>query len=402
MSTVRSHPAGFLVSPVEAELAAEGPHLFFVLGALFGALVLVEWVVFVRFGWTGAVPPVMWHAHEMVYGFAAVGFAGILSAWVPGWSGAPQIRRTRLVLLAGIWLLGRAAMAVSGLLPAWLAAVIDLSFFPALAALVLLPHLAARPERNLPLLGLVVLFWFGNLAMHAEAFGGTFAIAERGARVGIDAYLLLIAIVCGHAVPDATNRFLVGRGSRPVPRRMPVLDSLAVAGLLIYLIGDSVTGMSHSTSAAALAAGGLNAIRLCCWRGYRVLNAPSLLILHLGYLWMVIGLLLEAAVPLTDGVADMAAIHSLTAGAIGTMLLAAIAHESMIHRGGGPHAGPVVLAACGLVSVAAFLRVAALFVPGAFVTLVISSGAIWSLGFFCLAAGYVIPGVAALGHRCEI
>jgi uncharacterized protein involved in response to NO len=386
------------VSRAEAAFADSGPHVFFVLAALFGALVLAEWVVTVRLDWAGAVPPVMWHAHELVYGFATAGFAGVACAWVPRWSGAPRVDVARIYFLSGVWLLGRTLTAVAALLPAWLVTVVDLSFLPALAALVVIPHLTTRPKRNLPLLTLIVVLWLGDLAMHTEAFGGTFALAERGARIGIDAYLLLIAFLGGHAIPDATNRLFAVRALPLKVRPMLMLDGLAITALVVYLISDGIAGMSPLTSAAALAAGGLNGARLLRWHGLRTITAPAVAILHLGYLWLVVGLLLEAAVPVTNGVADMAAIHALT-GAIGMMLLAAIAHESMVHSGSSAPAAKLVLAAYGLVSSAVVLRVAALFVPGGFVNLIIASGAAWSLGFLCLLASYAAPSFAFSSSR---
>ncbi len=399
MSTIESRTTSIRVSGAETALAARGPHFFFVLAALFSAAVLAEWVIAERLGWTAAVPPTMWHAHEMVYGFAAAGLAGIVIAWVPRWARARQVSTSRLTLLLGIWLLGRAAMAVGGLLPPWLPAALDLSFLPGLAALVVVPHIAGRPERTLPLLALLAALWLGNLAMHAEVFGGTFAAAERGARIGIDAYLLLIAIVCGYAIPDATNRYLAARGAKARVRPAWLLDNLAIITLMLYAVSDAIAGTSHATSAAGLTAGIVNAVRLACWRGDRVLTAPAAAILHVGYLWLVVGLLLEGAVPLTNGVADMAAVHALSAGAIGTMLLAAIAHESMVHGGASGRGEAAVLAAYGLVSVAVVLRIAALFVPGAFVELIIASGAVWSLGFLCLLASYVTPILVSFGAR---
>jgi uncharacterized protein involved in response to NO len=386
------------ISRAEVALADSGPHVFFVFAALFGALVLAEWVVTVRLDWANAVPPVMWHAHELVYGFATAGLAGVICAWVPRWSGAPPVAAARVYLLSGVWLLGRTVIAVSALLPAWLVAAVDLSFLPALTALAVIPHLTARPKRNLPLLVLIAALWLADLAMHTEAFGGTFALAERGARIGIGVYLLLIAFVGGHAIPDATNRLFAERGSPLKIRSMPLLDNLAIAALLVYVVSDGIAGMSHATSAAALVAGVLNGARLLRWHGLRTVTAPAVAVLHLGYLWLVVGLLLEAAVPVTNGVADMAAIHAFT-GAIGTMLLAAIAHESMVHGGGSALAEKSVFAAYGLVSIAVVLRVAALFVPGGFINLIIASGAAWSLGFLCLLASYVAPSVAVSSTR---
>src|SRR5215469_10965374 len=113
-----------------------------------------------------------------------------------------------------------------------------LSFLPALAALVVIPHLTARPKRNLPLLALIAVLWLGDLAMHAETFGGTFALAEQGGRIGSGAYLLLIAVLGGHAIPDATNRLFAERGSPLEVRPMPLLDNLAIAALLVYVVSE--------------------------------------------------------------------------------------------------------------------------------------------------------------------
>jgi len=71
------------------------------------------------------------------------------------------------------------------------------------------------------------------------------------------------------------------------------------------------------------------------------------------------------------------------------MLLAAISHESLAHGRHGTVAGPVMIAAYALVSLAVILRVAALFVPGGFVDLIIASGAVWALGFLCLLVTYL-------------
>jgi uncharacterized protein involved in response to NO len=61
----------------------------------------------------------------------------------------------------------------------------------------------------------------------------------------------------------------------------------------------------------------------------------------------------------------------------------------LAHHGRAPVAGPIMVAAYGLVSLAAILRVAALFVPGAFIVLVIGSGVVWAFGFAVFLAGYL-------------
>src|SRR5580700_10028601 len=103
--------------PPEAGLAVSGPQAFFLLASLYGALVLVLWVLVFRLQSEEAVPPIMWHAHEMIYGFATAAAAGLLIAQVPSWSGAAPISAARMIGLVVIWILGRLVMAGSGALP---------------------------------------------------------------------------------------------------------------------------------------------------------------------------------------------------------------------------------------------------------------------------------------------
>src|SRR5437764_9019493 len=80
----------------------------FLLVALHGAVAVPVWVAVVL-GWL-SLPvevAVSWHAHQMVYGFAAAGLAGFLLTAVPSWTGAPARRGIPLVMLAALWFAGR-------------------------------------------------------------------------------------------------------------------------------------------------------------------------------------------------------------------------------------------------------------------------------------------------------
>jgi uncharacterized protein involved in response to NO len=341
----------------------------------------------------------MWHAHEMVYGFAAAGLAGILAALVPNWSGRTAASCWRMGFLAALWLAGRIAMMAAGFLPTWMMAAIDLAFLPTFAALIISPVAAARPARSIPLWALFLALFAGNAAMHDDALGGgTYAIAERGARIGLDVYLPLLTAIGGRAIPYLTACFFKSRGLRLKPHASPLLETLAIVSVAAYLAVDAVAGMSTATSIVASAAAVVGGIRLWLWRGYRVTSAPSLMMLHVGYLWMVLGFLLEAVAPVMGGVADMAAIHVLTAGAIGTVLLTVMTRDSLIHRRLDLAGGRRIMTAYALVTLAAVLRVVALFVPGAFINVVIASGVVWALGFLVLLTN-CLPILGTVPHR---
>ena len=94
----------------------------------------------------------------------------------------------------------------------------------------------------------------------------------------------------------------------------------------------SVTGVGLATwvaSAPAPVAGGLltaagllHLARLARWRGWRTLAEPLLTILHVGYLWLAIGLGLLGVSLLGEWVSEAMALHVLTIGAMASMTLA--------------------------------------------------------------------------------
>ena len=87
------------------------------------------------------VPPMLWHAHEMLFGFVASAIAGFLLTAVPSWTGEKGFAGRPLMILAGIWLAPRLLIATSELWPAFLIGLVDLAFIPALIALVARPLL---------------------------------------------------------------------------------------------------------------------------------------------------------------------------------------------------------------------------------------------------------------------
>lgn len=354
---------------------------FFLLVGLHGALFIPMWVAVVL-GWF-SLPvgmEVSWHAHQMVYGFAAAGLAGFLLTAVPSWTGEPARRGTPLVILAAVWLIGRVATTFPSVFSPPLTALLDLAFVPALASLVIGPLLAARKARNLVLLVPLALFWIGDALMHAEFLGLSEETAGIGARLGIDVMLLMITIIGGRIVPSFTGNALRASGSIAEPRQFAWVDRGSTAAMALLLVCEALTGMSRLTGAVALVAAIFNGLRLACWRGVRTLNSPILWVLHLGYSWLVLGLFLKAVALLTDAIPETGALHALTVGAMATMLLAVMS-RALGHTGRPLRAHPATVGSYALVSIAALLRVGASLLPELYSELLVASGTAWTLAF---------------------
>jgi len=371
-----------------------GFRVFFLLAPLYAAVAILDWVL----AYAGlvqlpiAISPTLWHAHEMIVGFAGAGMAGFFLTAVPNWTGAPFVRGLPLAGLAAVWILGRIAMCLIGVVPPLLAAVIDLAFFPLLGLLVAPPLLKGGIGRNSILLVVLAALWLADLAMQVEfagsAIGLNVASAARGTRVSIDILAFLITVIGGRIVPAFTTTRLKLEGAELLPRSFALLDRATIAAMTLLLIVELASGEGKLTGTVALAAALAQALRLFHWRGIATAGTPILWVLHLGYAWLVLGLALKGGAAFIDGLPETAALHALTIGAIGTMLMAVMSRAALGHTGRKMEAHPLTVAAYGLVSAAALLRVAAPLMPAAIPTLMIVSGLAWSLAFALFLAVY--------------
>jgi uncharacterized protein involved in response to NO len=137
-----------------------------------------------------------------------------------------------------------------------------------------------------------------------------------------------------------------------------------------------------------LVAAVLHAARLGRWCGLATLPEPVLLILHVGYLWLVAGVTLLGLSLLTDAVPTAAAVHALTAGAMGTMILAVMTRATLGHTGHALHADAATIAFFVLVSASAALRIAGAWPVDAQAALIEISGLAWIGAFALFLAKY--------------
>jgi len=367
-----------------------GFRIFFLLAGLYAALGVALWLpVFLGLlPLPIAVSPTLWHAHEMIFGFAAAGVAGFFLTAVPNWTGAPALRGAPLMALAASWLLARVAMLAIGWAPPWLPAVLDLAFLPALAAAIAGPLRRSGTKRNLVLLVVLAALWAADLAMQLDFLGVLPEAGQRGARVGIDVLLLLITVIGGRIVPAFTTSALRANDPALAARSFAPLDRATILAMVLLAASEAATGLGPVTGAIALAAALLSAVRLSFWRGARTLGSPILWVLHLGYGWLVLGLGLKGASAFVEAIPETAALHALTLGAIATMLVAVMSRAALGHTGRPLKAHPATVSAYVLLSLAAVLRVAAPFMPQVFLPLLVLAAAVWSLAFLLFLSTY--------------
>lgn len=363
---------------------------FFLLAALAALTFMGAWFA-VGFGtaWPFELSPAAWHGHEMLFGFVAAAVAGFLLTAVPSWTGSPPLSGAPLAALAALWLAGRIASLphVAGSLPA---ALVDLSFFPVLGAMLAAPLLRAGKLRNTVFLLLLLVLTSGNLLIRLEWLGMTADTAGAGVGLTVGIVLLMVTVIGGRIVPAFTQNAL--RRIDPsfaIPPR-PVLDRATILLTLLLIPADLAVPETFALGALAAVAALAHALRLAGWGGLRTLHDPLLWILHLGYGWIPVALALKAAALLLGAPLGSGWLHALTVGAFSTMILAVMTRAALGHTGRELRAAQATVLAYLLLALAAALRSVAAVLPGAaYLPSVILAGIAWAAAFALFVAVYL-------------
>ena len=365
-------------------LLSAGFRPFFLFGALWAALAIPIWLVV--FAGASQLPsrlaPVVWHVHEMIFGYGAAVVAGFLLTAIPNWTGRMPLQDWPLAALLGLWAAGRFAVLFSAKLnPPTVAAALDLAFPTVFAAVVAREIVTGRNWRNLPMLVALALLFTGNLLVHLDALGVA-ATAEVGNRIGVATLLMLISFVGGRIIPSFTRNWLTKeRPETSAPATFSAIDRAALATVALALVAWAYDPDLAIAPWLELLAGTAVGLRLARWRGQATMREPLLTILHLGYGWLALGFVLLAAGTLVQILPPTTALHALTTGAIGTMTLAVMTRASLGHAGRPLVAGRGTITIYLLITVAAVLRLIAPIDATHYVLLLDVAGAAWSLAF---------------------
>lgn len=370
-------------------LFSEGFRVFFLAAAVAAILPMILWEVYLAVhaagGMVSALPfaqaPHLWHAHEMIFGYAGAAIAGFLLTAAPNWTGERGARSAFLVVLAGVWLAGRAAMWVSASLPAGLVAVADLAFLPLLAANLARMILRRPKARQAIFLALLALLWGADLMTHLEWAGWTGDMVWSGLRMGLFTLVALIVILGGRVTPGFTRNAMVqsGRTEGLPTDRMP-LAGVAIAAALSLPLAVALPLPDPVAPVLAIAAGTAALLRLAGWRGGWSARRPILWTLHLGYAMAGVGLVAWGLAGLGVG-SEVAALHVIGIGAVGGMTIAVMSRATLGHSGRPLVAPAGLVAAYALVPAAAALRWAGSAWPDLYYPGVLGAGALWILAF---------------------
>lgn len=328
---------------------------FYLGAAAFALLSIPLWVTMYLGQWNLALalPPLLWHAHEMLFGFAVAVILGFLLTAVKAWTGLGTPRGAALGALALLWLAARVA-AVTG--PYTLYAVLDLALLPLVAAVLTRLLLRARNRRNLLLAAMLMLLALANGVFHLSLVGVLDVSPLAPLYAALALIVMIECVIAGRVIPAFTMSATPGlklQVRAPVERAALALTALA---LLLWVFAPPEAGWNMFGGFTLVLAALAQVGRLLQWQPAITRHRPILWILHLSYAWIPLGLALLAAARF--GALSMSAgVHALAIGATGGLIIGMMTRTARGHTGRALQVSRAEIAAYVLVMLAAAIRV---------------------------------------------
>lgn len=349
---------------------------FYLLAGVFSVLAIAVWVarfngVLTQGAWLGDP---LWHAHEMIFGYAFAVVVGFLFTAVRNWTGLPTPTGLALAGVAALWLAARAAYVGGWGVPGM---AFDVAFACAAAGGIARPLIASGNRRNLFFIAILLAMGAANLLFVLALSGGIDLPPRRMLTLALDMVLFVMVVMGGRVIPMFT--------ANAVPQSKPVrpewIERLAPASVLALLLADLLALPAVLVGSVAGLAAVIHGLRLFHWHPWHTRQRPILWILHLSYGWLVLHLALRAWAA-WDASAISLATHALTVGGIGGMTLGMMTRTARGHTGRLLTTGRAELIAYVLVQLAAGVRVLVpLALPALYLPAIAWSGGLWVAAF---------------------
>ncbi|WP_236016241.1 NnrS family protein [Brucella endophytica] len=286
-----------------------------------------------------------WHAHELLFGMGGAAVGGCLLTALPAWTGGEPVQPVVTRMLTMLWLAARVAGLFGDHIPAAVRLAGTAGYFAGLAAVLAWHLLPARVWSRLwVLLAPVIL---GGAAILSGSDNGEM---RRNAPL---LFSILIILIGGRAVPAFTRYWLK---RMDVPVRLddrPFLSRAAIPAILGAVLLDGLARGLLLIIAAALLF-----LRMARWQGLETVRYPALFMMHAAWASTPFGLLLVGFASIFPGEFPVSsALHALTMGAMGTMMLSFMLRPAMIRENDRLLVSRTMAGAYMLVCMSAFLRI---------------------------------------------
>jgi len=358
---------------------------FFLATAVSTIGLIALWSAFLSHGLL--VPPVpggpfVWHAHELIFGFALAAVAGFALTAIPEFTGSAGVTARPVRVLFALWLAGRAGFWLSAWLGTPALVISGLAHLGLVAGLVTLlaPRLINDPERkHLSFLWALAAFAVLIAGFYLDALTGISPARWLHASIGL--LMILIVLAMSRISMRIVNSALEERDESPDYRARPPKRNLAIVCIAAYTAAEFFAPGERLGGWLALAAAAALCHLQSDWHVGRALFRRWPLMLFSVYVLMAAGYGLIGFALVSGGYGFSAGRHLLTVGAMGLSIYMVLNIAGRMHCGRELDERPWVPAGAATLFAAAVLR-AATALPGAPVALLLAlSSLLWIVVF---------------------
>ena len=360
---------------------------FYLGAAFFSATAILLWLsaLFGHFSLPAftAINPIVWHAHEMMFGFALAVVAGFLLTASNNWTGMLPAAGLTLAIVFLLWAAARYFFASGNLL---LAAGADIAFNLLLTGLLFRVLFLARLWKNFTILGMVILMGSLNIWFYAISILDLPTNPLLPIEVALLVVMQLLIVMGGRVIPMFTQNGVRGITVWKPQFFVLLTPVVSLLGIIGWLSLPAPFAFLGCTIAAAV-----NLTRWIGWKPWQCLEQPMVWVLHLGYLWIPVTFIAMGFESL--GMAPRSLpIHALAIGAMGLIIAGMITRTAMGHTGRQIIATWVETSVFVLIAVSAILRTLAaiplLQNPSKTPFLLMASGLLWAIAFLLYLGSY--------------
>jgi uncharacterized protein involved in response to NO len=307
---------------------------FFLLPALFSILALLAWVCVLqgKLNWGSLLPANIWHGHEMIFGFAASVAVGFLLSAAQTWTGIRSINCWKLAVIILFWLIARIALLSSSTPVLIIGTISEALWWVGSISYLAYMVVKSNNRRNLIFIPLLSLIMGLDIATLVFAFVGNYSLSTHLAYTAVFMITCVVTIVGGRVIPFFTSRAL----NLPTIKGNIFLErtiALAMITTLITFFSSYFIDTSTMLILLFTSTGCLQLLRMANWQTVKTFKTPLLWALHLSYINMGLGFISIGLSYITTGIGFSSAVHIITVGTIGTMIIAMMSRVSLGHTG---------------------------------------------------------------------
>jgi len=315
---------------------------FFLAAGVFAIIAMAIWmasyVYSAEFSFSG-IPPTLWHAHEMMFGYVMAVVAGFLLTAIKNWTGEEVLRGKPLAFLLVLWLVARLLPLTGLMIPIEVMALVDVAFLFLLGFACLRPVLKVKQYKQIGIISKIFLLMLCNIAFYLGLMGILVDGVQWGLYSAMYMIIALIFVMMRRVLPMFIKNGI--DGDVELTNRAWV-DHSSLVLLVALWISDVFTNYDIATAIFAVLLALLHAFRLAGWYTSKIWSKSLVWVLVVAYAFFILGFVLKA-LSISSGISVFLSVHAYTAGGIAMLTIGMMSRVTLGHTGRNVFEPPAIV-----------------------------------------------------------